>query len=453
MDAGGTTMGQSGGGAELTSYFPQMGAVGPNNLTMSLGVLDGRMTGGVEDSFRYHGGDLNIGSQSLSQGIGGTGLLMNGVGIGYLRGKEDAVGVFAGAVGTSFALPYFTGVPPSHAGGAIFAKHRYGHFKLGTIAADSGSLRTALASVNFKSKTLDATAVGGLLNKQDFSSAYISYRPSLTFSANFNHYDTFVPLRTTSDSIGAGYSRVNFNLSGSVTRSSSLSEISLAENIQTTVRFGIFQNQVAVYNSRSGLQETDTVTEKISRHLQMSQMFSDSYGTKNVSFGGDYTSNRLSCGLDYGMGFIPLTGTFQKTTSVHVSLSIHGNKMTAQVLTTAGIRPEYSASTEKYVQGPLSPVTQNEKSSSGKYEVLGVVHDVTGAPLQGIAVKVGEFNLYTNRDGQFLVHAKSDKDMELTIDLSGSLNDGEWVVKESPKAVRPTRGSSERVVTIILMRP
>jgi hypothetical protein len=98
---------------------------------------------------------------------------------------------------------------------------------------------------------------------------------------------------------------------------------------------------------------------------------------------------------------VTVAGTYEKTTSVHLGVTIHGTKLTAMVLLAAGIRPEYSTSAEKFVQGPLEPKTKDRRAQTGKYSIIGVVVDAAGDPLTGVAVLVGDDVLFSGRDGRF----------------------------------------------------
>lgn len=446
LDAGTSTMGVAGSGGSAELFFPN------NTVNLSGGVVDGHAVGGASDSFMLRDGLATIGTQQLSQYVDGGGVSMQGVGVSYTRKDADNIdnvaGVFAGSVGTGFTLPWMATTVPQHIGFSAFMQRRIENFKIGFVSAVAGGEHTALGSLSWKSSNLSANAVAGMLNNQVFSSGTATYQRQ-NFNVTAAHFDTFTPIRARSDSVGGGFYTQRFSVGGGVSQSATALGGLLAENVTASFRYAKLQNTVGVYHSRN-LMMVDTVTEHITRHIAAEELISHTEGNTSMSFGGDYTSNRLSCGVSQGIGYSPTLG-YIRTTSVHIALSVHGTKLTAIAIEAPGIR-QYQAGTEKWAQGPMQGKTRTvTHSSGGKFSVLGVVQDGDGLPLAGVAIAVGDTVLFTNRAGRFETHSKKAQPVLVGVDLDQTMTAGDWKVRDCPQTVMPT--VEPQAITIVLVRP
>jgi hypothetical protein len=448
INAGTSTLGQSSTGLTLSAFMPS------STATLSGGVQNGHVVFGSSDAFDIGKTSLLVGTQQLSQYIEGAGVSVTGVGVSAQRGERDnSVGIFAGTVGVGYFMPYIRSAVPQHIGGGMFARHRYGRLRLGAIALDEGRQRTGVASAAWRSQRLTATAVGGVLNNSGYFSGDASYRllKPLTFFGG--HVSTVTPIRSTSDDAGASFNVSRFSVTAMAMRSAATRTVS-GKSVSVGTTFGPVRNYVAVTQSGQQKMLIDTMYEQVSRHWTAQQMVTRSNGNTNVGFGGSYTSNRVSFGVDYGVAFVPQAQqAFQRTVSVHINVSIHGTQMTAQTVMIAGLKPLYQISGERWVQGPIA--TQGSHgvvhASSGKYHVTGIVTDVNGNGLEGVAVIVGKDILYSNTTGHFNTSTKKAKPQSIRIDLDQSTVIGDWKVKEIPASVVPTE--DDTTIHVVLIRP
>lgn len=453
VNAGSSTLGRSMTGVTVSSFLPN------STTTLSGGVQDGRIALGASHSFDIGKTEMTVGTQQLLQSVDGAGVSVTGVGVSATKTDqthENAIGLFAGTVGVGVFMPYIRTATPQHLGGGLFVRHHWKRLHVGALALDEGSLRTGVGSLSWNSRRVTATAVGGVLNNRDYFSGNGSYRLSRSLTFFGGHTVTATPIHSTSDDAGASFNLGRFSVTAIKLRSSVAFKTVSGESVSLGTTVGPVRNYVAFTKSSSAKMLIETAYEQVTRHWLAQQIVIRSQGSTSIGFGGGYTSNRVSFGVDYGVGFIPQARhPFQRTVTVHVDFSIHGTRVTAQTLMTAGLKPLYQLSGERWMQGPIE--TQGVSHaihtvSSGKYQVTGVVTDSEGNGIEGVAIVVGRDVLYSNTTGRFSVTRKSAKAQSVHIDLGESTLVGDWKVKDCPGTVTPAIETTA-AIHIVLIRP
>lgn len=206
---------------------------------------------------------------------------------------------------------------------------------------------------------------------------------------------------------------------------------------------------------------TNTITssfrELLSPRLSLLQVVTHSDGQNTVSFGGDFTSNRLTAGVGYQTLYFPFGGAtqFRQTLELHFRLRLFGN---AHLAVDTNVEPDgsvkYSVSSGTFLYRQQGLVQQFGRASFSfpKYMIRGSVTDPKGHPISGAAVRIGSAVVYSDPEGKFFIRESKSRSYPLEVLVKEFLMPGTFEVVSEPKSARAERDGSAQVIKIIVRR-
>lgn len=195
------------------------------------------------------------------------------------------------------------------------------------------------------------------------------------------------------------------------------------------------------------------VRETISPKLSLLQVVNRTMGNTTVLFGGSYTTNRLSVSVDYQTVYMPfLTNPLMTGIGVTLNLKLwRGFQFNGQTFRSPDGKLRYTASASTLLTPNFRPVRGNETVfKMSDYVVRGHVRDEGGAPIEGVAVRVGEQTVYSNAAGEFLVRVKKAEILPLIVVPQEFLTPLNFVVVSMPPTVTAAHEDSAPDVLIVL---
>jgi len=196
-----------------------------------------------------------------------------------------------------------------------------------------------------------------------------------------------------------------------------------------------------------------TVRETISPKLTLLEGVNRTQGNISALFGGSYTTNRLSFGIDYQTLYMPfLKNPVVTGVGVNVNLKLWGGfQLHGQTFRSPDGRLRYTASMSTLLaRGPHAHVSEVQTYRMPGYIVRGHVRDVTGAPIEGAAVRIGNDIVYSNAAGEFLAREKHSGLLPLEVVLKEFTNPRTFTVISAPATVLPALEDSAPDVVIVL---
>jgi hypothetical protein len=201
---------------------------------------------------------------------------------------------------------------------------------------------------------------------------------------------------------------------------------------------------------------------RINPRLMVTQDFSRMDGDNSYSFGGQWTSNRISVSAEQEVYTNPIgvaygsNPIFQAwTVSIRLRLP-HGSSANVGTI----IDPTGKVQWGGYVDGlrysSIGPQRFDDGPSFSKYVVTGeVVDEATGLSLEGIAIQIGNEIVTSNASGVFYLDVKNTKSMPIKVLASYSTQPLPWRLVSAPPAVQ---GRAEAVtapirITVSTKRP
>jgi hypothetical protein len=114
-------------------------------------------------------------------------------------------------------------------------------------------------------------------------------------------------------------------------------------------------------------------------------------------------------------------------------------------------RLRYTASLSTLLaRGPHAHVSEAQSYRMPDYVVRGHVRDVSGAPIEGAALRIGNDVVYSNAAGEFLVREKRTGLLPLQVVLQEFTNPKSFTVVSAPATVLPAPEDSAPDVVIVL---
>src|SRR5262249_24548183 len=128
------------------------------------------------------------------------------------------------------------------------------------------------------------------------------------------------------------------------------------------------------------------------------------------------------------------------------SFQLHG-----QTFRSPDGRLRYTASISTLLaRGPHARASEAQAYRMPGYVVRGHVRDVSGAPIEGAAVRIGNDIVYSNAAGEFLVREKRAGLLPLQVVLQEFTNPVSFTVVSAPATVLPATEDSAPDVVIVL---
>jgi hypothetical protein len=204
-----------------------------------------------------------------------------------------------------------------------------------------------------------------------------------------------------------------------------------------------------------------SVNERYSARLTLNQGVVTQQGMTSMTFGGNFTSNRITVGIQHDLLYTPLAGGFGNSNYTHVwsvnlNLNLfHGLRLHTNSFVDAVGRVRYTAWADGIGwsrDGEEAPTAKSSTPSFGKFVVKGVVQDEKGEPIWGVRVQVDGHAAYSDNKGQFFLRFSKGLQYPVAVITEASLNPQQYEVVRAPvSALAETEEMAAPIV--IVMRP
>jgi hypothetical protein len=454
LDGGTSTM-FGGSGFETTMYLPN------TTLSGSIGYHGGFVFG-ASDTFLMHGFKTTVGDETLGFSFDGVGLGLALKGVAASRRRElecnDAprpamsrypgytgwhckagweMTAFVGATGVGFFTPFATATKTQHVGTGILFQYSLKHLTLSSLDVIEGGKYSLAQGASYSAQRLHLSGSGGLLNNQKYFSGSAVFQPIHGWSLYANHQSFFIPYAAQSNGVGTNLVVGRFTWMGGLNESTSLGRKIVGENIGGGVRVGFVREQSSWYKSTGQTPLlVHSITETL-RHWTLTQAVTQAAGRNSYSFGGGYSSNRISASVSHSIQFLLNGRGYQQVTGVQISFRIHDTVINAQTVADPFGKIQYSAYAESYVQTGLQVAQHETHSGGGKFLIQGKCFLPDGSPVEGCAIRIGKEIVYSNRTGMFDVRARNIKAVEITVPVGDFTAPGTFEVISAPATATP----------------
>lgn len=184
-----------------------------------------------------------------------------------------------------------------------------------------------------------------------------------------------------------------------------------------------------------------TIREQISSRFDLLQLISRTNGQGTVSYGGDFTSNRLMVRVDYQNVYLPFRPErpFEQALALNASLRVVGPwQVTAasNVAPDGHLRYSFGVTTYLYRMNGMMSNSRGDSFSIGKYLVQGVVRDDQGAAVEGAALHIGKQLAYSDTSGRFMARFTKRGPFALAVVPDEFINNGVYEVVSAPTEVK-----------------
>jgi hypothetical protein len=482
-----------------------------SDISVGLGSLAGRVRFGGAVRTPLGGNDLTVGDNYIPFRLptdifdDSHYFLGQGAGITAHRERLDLFS-FAGATSAGYETPYFRGTRASKAVGLLFLDARITP-KLRFFSRQIlSSQQTAIEGVKWEpARGVQGALAAGLGANQGYGSSTLALergwlslkagyilagrqfrrvsvqtplsaeadrgnivaqlRPNhfLTLTAGHQNFLQALPGRETFraavNHFSASAKVAGFSLSGSRFESQVRGVPNSGTSLSVSRDFaGIVQVAFYSFHSSSGGNHTEsastlwTAREKISQRLTLAHYVNQTHGRTSISFGGEFTSNRLSMGVDYQTFYVPFrtSSPFMQAVILNIRLQPFGNyQINAGTYLAPDGRTKYTAYGSDFLY-------RNEPNGASttfrfpKYVITGRVVDERGNPVRGAAVLINRGTVFTDSAGAFLVRTGRNKPCSVKVLLQEFLAPGMFEVASAPEACVPSKEDVPSPFTIVV---
>jgi len=436
-----TMMGASGG--QISLYFPD------STFTIGGGLQNGHFVAGATETTSVHGWETTLGDKNLFITSGNSGLSLAERGIlAERKTRTGEMRAFVAACGRIFSSPYFSGTEARDFCSGYSYHRTFRGLDFASVGVHSGSKNTALESLAYRLRHLSLSGTGGLLESRRYlnGSAALNFRHFAASAARQTY--AFKSERGTVDSFSVGANLGALNLHASDFHGGRVG----GQNFGGGLRLGPIETRTDYYRYASGSSVSGSVSERISRHLSLTQYVTENKGHYSVAYGGAWRSNVATVSVDYSTQYLPLGRGFQQVLSVSVSLQLpHSTSLNAQTVTAPDGALKFSVYGGTYVQGPMAGREAGQhRSVRGKYLVRVQVLSKTGEPVEGIAVHIGKNWAVSNSAGLAWVRSKRARPQPVEISLGESTAPGLWRLISAPDVALPApEGSGAPSIAVV----
>ncbi|HEY6249397.1 MAG TPA: carboxypeptidase-like regulatory domain-containing protein [Candidatus Angelobacter sp.] len=274
-------------------------------------------------------------------------------------------------------------------------------------------------------------------------------QPQVDFNAPF--------LRATVEQFQADYNIAKFHLGAGLFQSHSHTFHNLGEDfsiyrpITRNIEGGV--NYFRTLSGPASSNLAGTVREKITQKLSLLQVVSHSQGNTDILFGGSYTANRFAVNVDYQDMYLPFlpNNPFTHSLTVSLKLKLWGNvQVNGDTFRSSDGRLRYSAGASTLLVHNFQRGAGNETFNFPKYVVRGHVRDVSGAPIEGAALRIGDQLVYSNAFGEFILRQRTAGPLRFEVVLPEFLNALTFKVVTAPASVTAEPEDSAHDVLVVL---
>ncbi len=215
-----------------------------------------------------------------------------------------------------------------------------------------------------------------------------------------------------------------------------------------------------VMNSSNVVVYQNTNQFRISNHLALSQNLAVVNGAVNNTFGGQWSSNRISFSVDNQVYVSPIAAQFgQKSVFQAWNFSIRfRTPQGTQVHLETTVDPLGKTQWGGYMSGLQyhglnTFATETQHVNFSKYIIAGKVEDEHGKGVWGIALNIGGEIVMSDTDGSFFVHVRNSKPISFEVNADASLQSRRWVLTTAPPTVqgRPEDKPGDPVRVVVQM--
>ena len=416
---------------------------------LSLGFLDGHFSVGANDERDFEGGRLAIGDKTFFA----SGAYVPFRGISWTRGnkkKKFRYSLFAGGVGELRQAPFLSAMTTNHfgMGGNFDAKIR--GLQTSSLLIFEGNQKTLLESVSRDwNRKVDLQAQMGLLSNRGILSGTLRYQPvkwvSLFGSQNA---DIYKGTESETDSLGGGLFWDSFGVHAALFNGSENLIHTSGDSLGLNFKVGLFSISTDYFRSSSTgnpetAQEDVNVTERVNRHLSMTEYFSRKQdGTWTENYGGAITTNRVKASLSYQTIFLPVPiqgSAFDQIAAVSISLQFPRVSANYSTYITPTGKSFVTADANTFVRGPIQTTNgpRTAGSASGKYAIEGICLDDKNKPVAGCEIEAGKSAAYSGNDGTFRIQVRSKTRIyPILVRVEQFSAPGEWEVLSTIKTAQ-----------------
>lgn len=481
----------------------------------SLGYFEGHLRFGAEDRYQFHSFTLLTGDESVPFVLptdvfdASHYFSVRGIGVSH----KDSAGkyyAFAGTTSTWLGTGLFNAATSDDPVGMLFYERKindhFGFFSRNIISRRQTSLqgleyrlnRTARASIaagvgsnqKYLAASFDAeteklifrtsyvltgssfqriSLASPLSSEVDKENAQVLYKPLEFVSFTAGHQNLLEPVtlggameHATVNQLSADFHVEKFYFGSGLFSSSSSGLSTQGKNLYVGRRFGrvleINENwfQSKTKGEPSSTILSGTIRENFSSRLSLLQLISRTDGQTTVSFGGNFTSNRLMLQADYQNVYLPFRPDhpFEQALALNAGVRIVGPMqitVASNVDPTGHLRYTFGMSTYLYrTSGMMSG--RSETFSIAKFLVEGVVKDDKGNPVEGAALHIGKDVVYSDSTGAFLVRMSKHGPFPLSIVPDEFITNGLYETVSAPSTVRAETDDAAANVEIVIRR-
>lgn len=481
----------------------------------SLGYFEGHLRFGAEDRYQFHSFTLLTGDESVPFVLptdvfdASHYFSVRGIGVSH----KDSAGkyyAFAGTTSTWLGTGLFNAATSDDPVGMLFYERKindhFGFFSRNIISRRQTSLqgleyrlnRTARASIaagvgsnqKYLAASFDAeteklifrtsyvltgssfqriSLASPLSSEVDKENAQVLYKPLEFVSFTAGHQNLLEPVtlggameHATVNQLSADFHVEKFYFGSGLFSSSSSGLSTQGKNLYVGRRFGrvleINENwfQSKTKGEPSSTILSGTIRENFSSRLSLLQLISRTNGQTTVSFGGNFTSNRLMLQADYQNVYLPFRPDhpFEQALALNAGVRIVGPMqitVASNVDPTGHLRYTFGMSTYLYrTSGMMSG--RSETFSIAKFLVEGVVKDDKGNPVEGAALHIGKDVVYSDSTGAFLVRMSKHGPFPLSIVPDEFITNGLYETVSAPSTVRAETDDAAANVEIVIRR-
>jgi hypothetical protein len=213
----------------------------------------------------------------------------------------------------------------------------------------------------------------------------------------------------------------------------------------------------AIEPAQTSVMVSTTLREHLTPRFSLLQLISRTSGQTTISYGGDFTSNRLMARVDYQNVYLPFRPDqpFEQALALNASLRITGPwQVTAasNVAPDGHIRYSFGVSTYLYRLNGMISNSSADSFSIAKFMVQGEVKDDQGAPVEGAALHIGKQLAYTDSSGHFMVRFSKHGPFPLTVIPDEFLTTGIYEVVAAPAQVQADSEEKAGAIQVLVRR-
>jgi hypothetical protein len=294
-----------------------------------------------------------------------------------------------------------------------------------------------------------------------------------TFQFNHRHELLTVPrylglslssTNTTSDTVGITSSFLGFRVSGVVSQSSGSIYPGNDYNGVASISRTVLPRWKSSFSYLHSVGKRDVVVYqninefRLSNHLSFSQNLNAINGSLSNTFGGRWSSNRITLSVENQVYTSAVASQFgQKSVFMAWTFSIrlrtsHGTSTHLETV----VDPMGKTQWAGYLSGLQYRALNGQTTSPvqhvnfSRYVIRGKVVDQSGKGVWGIALKIGADTVMSDSEGSFFVHVKNAKPVPIAVAADASLQSLHWTLDSAPPSAQGTTEDNAPPIRVVV---